>query len=244
MREIEILFGLEDDQRVGLGEAGKWREALQRMDGSASKALQQAEARMADRPTLKEAVEAWLYRTPIRGSSPTQAGDEEVVDGFVRDYLARVREGVESQMAERLDARLDEDAKAGVRARYALEIQSAEAWLSPEDPRRRRVRAAILFIESYRALPLLSWPREILDRVVEAEQALLVFRQRHARMVERIIGRRVGTGGTSGVEYLDETALAYRVFEDLWEARTFLLPRGSLPPLEETAYYEFPTSAE
>ena len=68
-------------------------------------------------------------------------------------------------------------------------------------------------------------PHEILARVIETEQGMLVFRQRHARMVERVIGRRVGTGG-SGVDYLDETT-KYRVFKDLWTARTFLVKRDA-----------------
>lgn len=218
MREIEILLGLEDEDRVGLGEGGRWREALRNPDGSPAAALGRAEARVADHPTLKEAVDAWLYRTPIRGSTPSRPGDSVVVGAFVQDYLSSLQ------------------------GRQAAESAAAEAWLSPNDLRRRRIRAAILFIESYRALPLLSWPRELLDRIVEVEQTLLIFRQRHARMVERIIGRRVGTGGTSGVQYLDETALAYRVFGDLWEARTFLLPEAALPPLRESAYYDFPSS--
>jgi tryptophan 2,3-dioxygenase len=142
-------------------------------------------------------------------------------------------------MDERLDTRLPDEERATVHARYEQEMASAERWLHPDDAHRRRVRAAILFIESYRSLPMLALPREILDRFVEMEQALLIFRQRHARMVERIIGRRVGTGGTSGVRYLDETAIAYRVFEDLWQARTFLLPSADLPPLEDATFYDF-----
>ncbi|MEZ4312709.1 MAG: tryptophan 2,3-dioxygenase family protein, partial [Polyangiaceae bacterium] len=55
---------------------------------------------------------------------------------------------------------------------------------------------------------------------------------RHARMVERVIGRRVGTGGSSGVDYLDETALKYRVFLDLWGVRALLLRAPILPPVE------------
>ena len=106
----------------------------------------------------------------------------------------------------------------------------------------RRIRAAILFIESYRELPLLAWPREILDRVVALEQALLIFRQRHARMVERMIGRRVGTGGSEGVRYLDETALAYRIFPAVWETRTLLLRRDAVPPLRHPEKYQFRAS--
>ena len=132
-------------------------------------------------------------------------------------------------------------------ALYAAEKEAARQFLrdGPEvraDPLRRRVRAAALFLELYRELPLLSWPREVLDLVVQLEQAFLIFRQRHARMVERMIGRRVGTGGSDGVHYLDTTALQYRVFDDLWKVRRLLVPRGAAPPLAHAALYDFRTS--
>jgi tryptophan 2,3-dioxygenase len=69
------------------------------------------------------------------------------------------------------------------------------------------------------------------------------YRQRHARMAERIIGNRVGTGGSSGVAYLDKVALAYRVFSDLWGARTILVPRDTLGPPRNAAYYAFKSGA-
>ena len=81
--------------------------------------------------------------------------------------------------------------------------------------------------------------REIrLDEVVELEELLLLFRTRHVRMVERVIGRRMGTGGSAGVDYLEET-LKYRIFTDLWTVRTILLPRTALPALDDPAYYGF-----
>jgi tryptophan 2,3-dioxygenase len=66
---------------------------------------------------------------------------------------------------------------------------------------------------------------------------MLAFRQRHARMVERVIGRRVGTGGSDGVAYLDQTALKYRVFTEIWAARTLLLPKDLCPPVADPAWY-------
>ena len=65
-----------------------------------------------------------------------------------------------------------------------------------------------------------------------------MFRHRHARMVERIIGRRVGTGGSSGVNYLDETT-KIRVFHDLWTARTVLLPKHLRPKIHDEGFYRF-----
>src|SRR5207244_10080880 len=105
--------------------------------------------------------------------------------------------------------------------------------------RTRRIRCAMVFIETYRELPLLAWPREVLDALVEVEQLFVIFRQRHARMVERIIGRRTGTGGSAGVDYLDTTALKYRIFRDLWAIRTLQIRRAAAPELENAAFYEF-----
>ena len=133
-------------------------------------------------------------------------------------------------------------------AAYTSERASARAFLEardvPEDRRARmsRVRAAIVFIESYRELPLLAWPRVILDELVAFEQAFVIFRQRHARMVERVIGRRTGTGGSAGVDYLDQTALRYRIFTDIWAVRTILVQRSRLPALEGAATYGFSAS--
>ena len=60
----------------------------------------------------------------------------------------------------------------------------------------------------------------------------------HARMVERMIGQRVGTGGSSGVAYLDST-LNYRVFKDVWRVRTLLIKKDALFPLDTKAAKRF-----
>ncbi len=57
-----------------------------------------------------------------------------------------------------------------------------------------------------------------------------LWRQRHALMAHRMLGRLVGTAG-SGYAYLDETAKRYTPFKDLFDVSTYLIPRVSLPPL-------------
>ena len=59
-------------------------------------------------------------------------------------------------------------------------------------------------------------------------------------MVERMIGRRVGTGGSSGVDYLDKTAKV-RIFTDLWAVRTVMMPKDTLPKLSNPDFYGFAT---
>ena len=246
MREIEILLGLEPQDRIPFGHENSYLDALRDPAGGPSPALRRVEARLADTPSLKEAVYRWLARAPIDGSSPGSPDYDAVVARFVEAFLDRQREGQERRKAEVLRHQAQADLDVGrLEARYAKELESAGAYLRAADPsipdadraRVRRLRASILFIESHRELPLLSWPGEILDALIEAEQSMVVFRQRHARMVERVIGRRVGTGGSDGVDYLDQTALRYRVFREIWAARTLLMRSELDPPIGNEDFY-------
>ncbi|MCA8920155.1 MAG: tryptophan 2,3-dioxygenase [Planctomycetes bacterium] len=244
MREIEILLGLQDAQRaaeMGINPFG----ALQRQAKQSPRAqlgLDRIEAARAALP-LRSALHNWLYRTPIQGSTPEDPDDVEAVDRFVSSYLKAMQAhhtaGHETRQAVIPDLDLES-------AKQRLSGVIAQAWdfLHAADvdaesrPRVKRIRAALVFIESYRALPLLAWPRLLIDAVVELEEQFVLWRTRHARMVERVIGRRIGTGGSSGVDYLDATA-KYRVFRELWTVRTILLPKRAVPPLENAQRYGF-----
>jgi tryptophan 2,3-dioxygenase len=197
--------------------------------------------------TLRSALHDWLYRTPINGSSPGDPGDAEVVTAFVDAYVdAHGR--AQDAAHDRLTAAPGTDA-AQTSERMAEGTRLAKSFLHADDvvaedrERVRRLRAGLLFVESYRDLPLLAWPRLLVDAVVELEENLVLWRTRHARMVERVIGRRVGTGGSSGVDYLDATA-RYRIFTELWTVRTILLAREHLPPLTKPEFYGFATPSD
>jgi tryptophan 2,3-dioxygenase len=243
LREIEILMGLAESDRIPLGHEHSYKQALRNPDGTESPASQRVARRLEDRPRLKEALDDWLFRTPIDGSTPDDAHDEAVVSRFVEAYLeAHAREVDHARQLAEHDALTAAD-RERLAQRYAKEASGAAAFLRAEDQpaeerrRRSRIRAALVLIEGYRELPLLAWPREVVDGIVALEQAFVIFRQRHARMVERVIGRRTGTGGSAGVEYLDQTALRYRIFHDVWAVRTLQIRRSALPSLaHEDAY--------
>ena len=57
--------------------------------------------------------------------------------------------------------------------------------------------------------------------MIEYDENFQLWRYHHIRMVERMIGRKPGTGGSEGVGYLART-LDKRCFPDLWEVRTHL----------------------
>ncbi|MEZ6022177.1 MAG: tryptophan 2,3-dioxygenase [Hyphomonadaceae bacterium] len=62
---------------------------------------------------------------------------------------------------------------------------------------------------------------QLAEKLVDLDDALLTWRHKHVLTVERIIGRKRGTGGTEGVGYLQQT-LARRAFPELWSLRTKL----------------------
>jgi tryptophan 2,3-dioxygenase len=245
LREIEALLGLSDADRIPLGHEHSYMNALKNHDGTPSSAYRRVAARLEDKPTLLDAVNDWLYRTPIHGSTPGDAGDEATVAAFVDAYADAHAKCAKEALAIAKSSVLAAGDIERLDKRYTGEIAGARAYLHAEDvpeadrKRASRQRAALVFIESYRELPLLAWPRVIIDELVAFEQAFVIFRQRHARMVERIIGRRTGTGGSSGVDYLDQTALRYRIFRDVWAVRTLLVRQTELPPLQRAEAYGF-----
>ena len=59
----------------------------------------------------------------------------------------------------------------------------------------------------------------VCERLVDLDEGLQEWRYRHVKMVERTIGRKKGTGGSAGVDYLAST-LFRPVFPDLWAIRS------------------------
>jgi tryptophan 2,3-dioxygenase len=59
----------------------------------------------------------------------------------------------------------------------------------------------------------------VCERLVDIDEGLQEWRYRHVKMVERTIGHKIGTGGSSGVGYLSST-LFNPTFPDLWEIRS------------------------
>jgi aminocarboxymuconate-semialdehyde decarboxylase len=62
---------------------------------------------------------------------------------------------------------------------------------------------------------------DVCERLTEFDELVVSWRLRHIQLVERIIGVRMGTGGSAGASYLKLT-LDKKFFPELWEARTLL----------------------
>jgi tryptophan 2,3-dioxygenase len=73
-----------------------------------------------------------------------------------------------------------------------------------------------VLIDVYRRDPALA---NLCERMVDLDEGIQEWRYRHVKMVQRTIGTKMGTGGSSGAEYL-ATTLMKPLFPDLWEIRT------------------------
>jgi tryptophan 2,3-dioxygenase len=105
--------------------------------------------------------------------------------------------------------------------RTRLELRLAEPSLRDEFQRLRQRQGDPDLVTMYRA----EIPDDGLIRLAEAlldhDEGFGLWRSRHVHMVERIIGRRPGTGGSAGVAYLRST-IDKRFYPELWELRALL----------------------
>ena len=234
LRQIEIILGLEQQQRdAGMDPLNHMRRL--QVEGKISQNVLDEFQLMIESPSLNQLLTDWLSRTPINGSLPDNDSDEEIVTEYIQSHISAM--GSHSDQVVAHFKSIGHGDESSLRDRLNKSVASAQDFLMPEGVV-NRARAGLLFVESYRELPLLSWPRVLIDSFVELEESILLFRNSHARMVERMIGRRMGTGGSSGVDYLDAT-LKYRIFVDLWTVRTILVKRDLLPDVVGPEYYGF-----
>jgi tryptophan 2,3-dioxygenase len=80
-------------------------------------------------------------------------------------------------------------------------------------PSRRRILLSVYRDDTKNA--------ELCERLVDLDEGIQEWRYRHVKMVERTIGVKRGTGGSSGAAYLRET-VGRPLFPDLWEIRSQL----------------------
>lgn len=229
MREFEILLGLKNEDRLGGMDPLKGFKKVAE-DSSESAQIYQKLKMAMDQKSLFESLMDWIGRTPIMGSKFGSEEDSSEVAKYVEAHLEAHRRHGESVYGSSIS-------EQKVSERLESANDNARDFLIPEG-KINRPRVGLLFIESYRELPLLTWPRKLIDGFVELEEAIVKWRHSHARMVERIMGRRVGTGGTSGVDYLDATS-QYRIFKDLWGVRTILIKPQNRPTLRGAEFYGY-----
>lgn len=113
----------------------------------------------------------------------------------------------------------DEAIAAAARAGLAIPAEVLERDVTRPYQASAEVEAAFLTV--YRQ-PERYWELyQLAEKLVDLDDAMATWRHKHVLTVERVIGGKMGTGGTSGVGYLQST-LGKRAFPELWSLRTAL----------------------
>ncbi|PCJ18674.1 MAG: tryptophan 2,3-dioxygenase [Gammaproteobacteria bacterium] len=186
-------------------------------------------------PSLFGLVEAWLERIPFIAGEGFDfwALYQEAVDAML-DGEARIVSLHSRDPKSALSPGLS-NVEASRRNFASLFDQGLHDNLVRDGQRRlsRKAMLSALFILLYREEPILQLPFNFLTNLMDIDENFTAWRYRHALMAHRMLGRKVGTGGSSGHEYLKKTAEESRFFEDLFNLSTFLLPRSKLPVLSK-----------
>ncbi len=227
-RLIENRMGLKRSQRINYFPG---REYDAEFSGEHRRRLVAAE----EEPSLLSVVANWLERTPFlsfRGFS------------FVQSYRDAVRAMLDDERAAiKSDSTIGEEDRTFALSAIDATMQSFVDFLDRAEHDKlvtsgqrsfsHQAMLAALFIHLYRDEPILQPAFQLLETLVDIDEQFTVWRNRHAVMVHRMLGRKLGTGHSSGYEYLKRTAERYRIFTDLFNLSTYLIPRSQMPPLPD-----------
>ncbi len=211
-RIIEAKLGLKMEQRYKAEYYKSVRE------GGFNAEDYEAITTVEKEATLKELIVKWAERTPFFDESlwneyqslyPVENGVHQFWSDYKQIYKNSLS-NVEQKQLEALDKIFYQDGSGD----FSMNAMRA-----------------VLFIMLYRNLPIFHLPFDLLTTLIDIDELLSQWRYRHMLMTRRMIGMRVGTGGTSGAGYLEGALRQHYIFKELNEVTTFLIERSKLPEL-------------
>lgn len=239
-RMLENKLGLKREQRLNYGK----RDYLSYLDDRIARKVEASEKEKS----LRTLIQEWLERTPF-----LKIGDFE----FWTHYQNAVQRMIEN---ERHSIQTNTHISDSDKEEQIKELDNQWAHfqslfdkekhqeLQEQGKRELSFEAmqAALLITTYQDEPMLQLPARLLNKLVDVDENLTTWRYRHALMVHRMIGIKIGTGGSSGFRYLQATVAKHRIFNDLFNLSTYLIPRVELPPLpkEISSRMDFKYSTE
>ena len=220
-RALEISLGLREEDRVSY-------------DGKAytsylSKEDQKTIGRLEKGDSLFEQVDKWLARTPFVSMGKFdfwRAYGRAVTAMLKGDRKAAAADKTLTQAARQMTFVRIDNVQKQFDALFDGSAHKKSLWRLSN----KAVKAA-LFIMLYRDQPVLQVPFKILGALMDIDETMTLWRYRHAQMVQRMLGMKMGSGGSSGHDYLVATTEKNRVFKDFFALSTFMIPRSALPQL-------------
>jgi tryptophan 2,3-dioxygenase len=150
---------------------------------------------------------------PASGFQSVQFREMEFLSGLKEPGLLR-QLGESPEARARLQRRLSEPT---VWDAFCALLESNGLPMPADDPETRRESLLEMMREKDRHAELFYTSESLLTH----DELFTLWRQHHVLMVERQIGSKTGTGGSTGVSYL-KTTLDKRFYPELWELRSYL----------------------
>lgn len=158
--------------------------------------------------SVLQLLNTWLERMPFL----QEGADDNFWDLYRKNYSESLADAEKNNLS-------------AFDAVFTGSADMAERSLSPAACR------AALFIMLYRGYPLLQLPFQLLNCLLEIDEQLSSWRYRHMNMVHRMIGTRIGTGGSTGKDYLKSAADKHYIYREIAQLNSFLVERRKLPKL-------------
>jgi len=165
---------------------------------------------LEDLPTLLELVNSWLERMPFLQAKYWDGKDGAFFDALETIYVGSLVKGEEGNAAL---------------WRTIFKEGSEGRKLSPAASR------SALFIMLYRDEPIFQQAFRFMQSLLDIDAGMGAWRSRHVNMVHRMIGLRVGTGGSTGKSYLKGAMDSHFIFSEIADLSSFLFERKKLPAL-------------
>ena len=208
----ELLWELETTRDLMMkGDTFRARHLLERCKVIEGVLIEQVAVLETMSP--QDFMEFRTHLAPASGFQSVQFRELEFLSGLKDpSYLERVA-GTDEEMA-RLRKRLEEPTLWDA----FCELLTQRNLPMPADDEARR-RESLLTIARDREH---HWEEFALaEAMLDHDEAIALWRQRHVLMVERQIGSKTGTGGSTGARYLRST-LDKRFYPELWALRSYL----------------------
>ena len=164
---------------------------------------------LENEPTFFDLMNGWLERMPFFDAKYWPAGEEPFWQRLKKIYVGSLVEGEQGNIE--LWEKLFE--------------KKGERRLSPEAAR------SAVFIMLYRDEPIFQMPFALLQSLLDIDESMATWRYRHMNMVNRMIGLRVGTGGSTGKSYLKGALDSHYIFQEIADLSSFLFERKKIPAL-------------
>lgn len=225
-RMIETILGLKTADRLQFTQTPFYKYLKQPQQEIILKTI--------ETKPLIDWIEEWLERTPFLESDQFS---------FWKSYQERISQMLsEDEKTIIANTPGEEDRKkalAGLeqtRLQFqALTDEKKYNELKSQNQFRISQKAfmAALVIQLYRDEPIFQIPFQIISSLLDIDELMTQWRYRHSLMAHRMLGSKIGTGGTSGHQYLKAATEKHKIFTDFFNLSTFLIPKSMRPKLPE-----------